>query len=134
MEAATKPGAMRTDPIRREGRIRRLTTETKQAFKTTEFWAMVAIVVVQLIDKTPLYELVAICWEVGQMSSIHNHREQNCWMAVPIGRLLVQNYRTLAEDINGGTCKIVPSDIEEINAAQCCAVNPAEPVHASPTS
>jgi hypothetical protein len=31
---------------RREGRgpIARLTTETKQAFKTTEFWAMVAIV------------------------------------------------------------------------------------------
>src|SRR3989475_6788788 len=34
-----------------------------------------------LIDKSPLYELVAICWEVGQASSVHNHREQNCWMA-----------------------------------------------------
>ena len=49
-----------------------------------------------LIDKTPLYELVAICWEVGQASSVHNHREQNCWMAVPIGRLRVENYRTIA--------------------------------------
>ena len=39
-----------------------------------------------LIDKTPLYELIAICWEVGQASSVHNHRDQNCWMAVPIGR------------------------------------------------
>src|SRR5438105_2140779 len=45
-----------------------------------------------LIDKTPLYELVAICWEVGQESSIHNHQDQHCWMAAPIGRLLVQNY------------------------------------------
>jgi hypothetical protein len=45
MEAATKPGAVRTDSLRREGRIRRLTTETKQAFKTTEFWAMVALIV-----------------------------------------------------------------------------------------
>src|SRR5438093_4641692 len=27
-----------------------------------------------LIDKSPLYELVAICWEVGQASSVHNHR------------------------------------------------------------
>jgi cysteine dioxygenase len=36
-----------------------------------------------LIDKTPLYELMAICWEVGQASSVHNHRDQNCWMAVP---------------------------------------------------
>ena len=30
-----------------------------------------------LIDKTPLYELVAICWEIGQSSSIHNPREFN---------------------------------------------------------
>src|SRR5437867_4523233 len=53
-----------------------------------------------LIDKTPLYELVAICWEVGQVSSVHNHREQNCWMAVPIGRLLVENFRVLAQDLD----------------------------------
>ena len=31
------------------GVVARLTTETKQAFKTTEFWAMVAIVVGTLI-------------------------------------------------------------------------------------
>src|SRR5689334_20940233 len=45
-----------------------------------------------LIDKTPLYELIAICWETGQVSSVHNHRDQNCWMAVPIGRLIVENF------------------------------------------
>src|SRR5215471_16395079 len=38
-----------------------------------------------LIDKTPLYEFIAICWEVGQTSSVHNHEGQNCWMAVPMG-------------------------------------------------
>jgi hypothetical protein len=50
MEAGTKRGAVRTDPIRRDGRIRRLTTETKQAFKTTEFWAMVGVVVAILVS------------------------------------------------------------------------------------
>jgi hypothetical protein len=50
MEAATRPGATRTDPTRREGRIRRLTTETKQAFKTTEFWAMLGVVVAILVS------------------------------------------------------------------------------------
>jgi hypothetical protein len=50
MEAATKSGAVRTDPIRREGRLRRLTTETKQAFKTTEFWGMVGVIVGILIS------------------------------------------------------------------------------------
>ena len=52
-----------------------------------------------LIDKTPLYELIAICWEVGQASSVHNHRDQNCWMAVPIGRLLVENFHVVDQDI-----------------------------------
>ncbi len=50
MEAATKPGALRTDSVRRQGRIRRLTTETKQAFKTTEFWGMVGVIVAILIS------------------------------------------------------------------------------------
>ena len=52
-----------------------------------------------LIDKTPLYELMAICWEVGQGSSVHNHKDQNCWMAVPIGRLLVENYRVIVQKL-----------------------------------
>src|SRR6266850_6320041 len=58
-----------------------------------------------LIDKTPLYELVAICWEVGQASSVHNHREQNCWMAVPIGRLRVENFRVGFQNIEAGQCR-----------------------------
>jgi cysteine dioxygenase len=82
-----------------------------------------------LIDKTPLYELIAICWEVGQISSIHNHKDQNCWMAVPIGRLLVQNYKVLSQDLKTGTCDIVPTDIIEMNPSQPAAVDPREPVH-----
>ena len=44
MESATTRGAMGTDSVRRESHVRRLSTETKQAFKTTEFWAMAAVV------------------------------------------------------------------------------------------
>ncbi len=82
-----------------------------------------------LIDKTPLYELVAICWEVGQASSIHNHREQNCWMAVPIGRLRVENYRTISQDLAAGTCELETADTVEMNPRRPCAVDPLEPVH-----
>lgn len=82
-----------------------------------------------LIEKTELFELVAICWEVGQQSSIHNHDQQNCWMAVPIGRLRVQNYRTLLEDVKAGRCEIKPSDIVEMNTTNPVAVDPQEPVH-----
>jgi cysteine dioxygenase len=82
-----------------------------------------------LIDKTPLYELVAICWEVGQVSSVHNHRDQNCWMAVPIGRLQVENFRLVFQDLNQGRCELEPANTELMDAAHPCAVDPLEPVH-----
>ena len=43
-------GARSADPVRHTGFVRRLTTETKQAFKTTEFWAMVGVVVAILVS------------------------------------------------------------------------------------
>ena len=53
-----------------------------------------------LIDRTPLYELMAICWEVGQASSVHNHRDQNCWMAVPIPAIPCTVLSTRASSIS----------------------------------
>ncbi|MGA9389224.1 MAG: cysteine dioxygenase family protein [Candidatus Sulfotelmatobacter sp.] len=82
-----------------------------------------------LIDKTSLYELIAICWEVGQASSVHNHRDQNCWMAVPIGRLLVENFRVIDQDIAAGKCRIESTDTVEMSPSHPCAVDPLEPVH-----
>jgi cysteine dioxygenase len=82
-----------------------------------------------LIDCTPLYELMAICWEIGQASSVHNHRGQNCWMAVPVGRLQVENFHLVHEDVTAGHCKLEPKNIVEMNVAEPCAVDPADPVH-----
>ena len=82
-----------------------------------------------LIDKTPLYELIAICWEVGQASSVHNHRDQNCWMAVPIGRLLVGNYHLKYQDLGTGKCELQTTDTVEMNPGHPCAVDPQDPVH-----
>jgi cysteine dioxygenase len=82
-----------------------------------------------LIDRTKLYELMAICWEVGQASSVHNHRDQNCWMAVPIGRLHVENFHLVHQDLQGGHCKLEPLNTVEMNIAHPCAVDPADPVH-----
>ena len=82
-----------------------------------------------LIDKTPLYELIAICWEVGQGSSVHNHRDQNCWMAVPMGRLLVENFRVISEKLQEGHCQLAPADTVEMNPTCPCAVDPLQPVH-----
>jgi cysteine dioxygenase len=82
-----------------------------------------------LIDKTPLYELIAICWDIGQVSSVHNHRDQNCWMMVPSGRLLVENFHLVSQDIDHGQCRLTPTNTVEMNPTHPCAVDPADPVH-----
>jgi cysteine dioxygenase len=82
-----------------------------------------------LIDRTALYELMAICWEVGQASSVHNHRDQNCWMAGPIGRLLVENFHLVHQDLQRGRSQLERTNTVEMNISQPCAVDPADPVH-----
>ena len=82
-----------------------------------------------LVDKTDLYELIAICWEVGQFSSVHNHRDQNCWMAAPVGKLLVENFHLEYQDIEAGKCRLEASNTVELTAANPCAVDPKQPVH-----
>src|SRR5580700_6400655 len=76
-----------------------------------------------LIDKTELYELIAICWEVGQSSSVHNHRDQNCWMAAPVGKLLVENFHVVHQDIAAGKSTIRVTATVEMNPSQPCAVD-----------
>lgn len=83
-----------------------------------------------LVDDTDLYNLIAICWEPGQGSSIHNHKGQNCWMSAPVGRLIVQNYRVVAEDLGRNYCEIDPTEKFEIYSERPCAVQAQTPVHA----
>jgi hypothetical protein len=82
-----------------------------------------------LIDRTALYELLAICREAGQASSVHNHRDQNCWMAAPVGRLRVEDFHVLQEDLSAGRCRLEPLNTVEMSIANACAVDPADPVH-----
>jgi cysteine dioxygenase len=82
-----------------------------------------------LIDKTDLYELVAVCWEVAQSSSVHNHRDQNCWMAAPIGKLKVENFHVEFQDLEAGNCRLRASNTVELTITNPCAVDPREPVH-----
>ena len=82
-----------------------------------------------LIFKNDMFECMTICWEIGQFSRIHNHRDQNCWMSAPIGRLKIQNFRV--EDHNAATltCNLTPTDVYVMDAAHPAHVNPLEPVH-----
>src|ERR1700681_2868204 len=68
-----------------------------------------------LIFKNDIFECMTICWEIGQASRVHNHRDQNCWMSAPIGRLRVQNFLVEQRDAGQGNCHIVPTDIYEMD-------------------
>jgi len=82
-----------------------------------------------LIYKCDLFEVMAICWGSGQSSAIHNHRGQSCWMATPIGRLRVQNYRLEGRDEGHSTCHLAPTDYYDMDASRPGVVDPRDPVH-----
>lgn len=82
-----------------------------------------------LIYKSELFEVMTVCWEVGQVSRIHNHRDQNCWMVTPIGRLRVQNFCVEDRDAVHGRCRLIPTDAYDMDPAHPAVVSPEEPVH-----
>jgi cysteine dioxygenase len=82
-----------------------------------------------LIFKNDVFECMTICWEIGQASRVHNHRDQNCWMSAPIGRLRIQNFHVDSRNAARGTCHIQPTEIYEMDATHPAHVNPLEPVH-----
>jgi predicted metal-dependent enzyme (double-stranded beta helix superfamily) len=82
-----------------------------------------------LILKTDLFELIAICWEVGQKSPIHNHRDQNCWMAIPYGKLQVHNFALVQKNSSTGFCELRSSGQILIDPENPTEVDPEEPIH-----
>lgn len=82
-----------------------------------------------LIARTPLFELLAICWDIGQVSSIHNHRNQRCWMAIAHGKVQVQNFRMVRQDAAAQTCELEPTTRFTIDAERPAEVDPEEPIH-----
>lgn len=82
-----------------------------------------------LIQRTPLYELIAICWESGQRSAIHNHRDQSCWMAMAYGKVQVHNFKLVRKDVATGFCELESSTQFMIEPGSPQEVDPEEPIH-----
>ena len=82
-----------------------------------------------LIYKDERFELMAICWERGQVSKIHNHADQMCWMTVPFGTLRGQNFKTLELDEAKNHCKITESDRFDLSECLTAKVELEEPIH-----
>lgn len=82
-----------------------------------------------LIYKDDRFEMLAICWEAGQQSTVHNHAEQKCWMTVPTGRLKGQNFGVVESDASRNYCKLVETDSFELADCLSAKVELEQPIH-----
>jgi predicted metal-dependent enzyme (double-stranded beta helix superfamily) len=82
-----------------------------------------------LIYKDERFELMAVCWEKGQSSRVHNHADQRCWMTVPIGKLRGQNFAVLEIDEEKGFCKLKETDRFDLSDCLAAKVELEEPIH-----
>jgi cysteine dioxygenase len=82
-----------------------------------------------LIYRDERFEMMAICWEEGQKSVVHNHAGQNCWMTVPVGKLLGQNFAVEQIDESKSFCKLVETDTFELSNCLTAKVELEQPIH-----
>ena len=82
-----------------------------------------------LIYKDRRFEAMAICWERGQVSRVHNHWDQKCWMTVPVGKLKGQNFAVEAIDEEKGYCKLVETDTFSLSDCLAAKVELEQPIH-----
>ena len=82
-----------------------------------------------MIYKDERFEMMVLCWERGQVSRIHNHAEQRCWMSVPVGTLRGQNFRAVETDEAKGFCKLEETDQFDLSNCLASKVELEEPIH-----
>lgn len=82
-----------------------------------------------LAFKNDKFEVIILCWEKGQISRIHNHAGQSCWMCAPIGKLQVVNYRVAEGSGDGGFCRLERTDDIWLTPTEPGMVDAAQPIH-----
>ncbi len=82
-----------------------------------------------LIFKDHRFEMMALCWEKGQSSRIHNHADQMCWMTVPFGTLRGQNFRIVDIVESQGYCKLEKTDRFDLSDCLASKIELEQPVH-----
>ncbi|REJ78258.1 MAG: hypothetical protein DWQ47_02000 [Acidobacteria bacterium] len=82
-----------------------------------------------LVYKDERFELMAICWNRGQVSRVHNHADQMCWMMAVEGKLRGQNFAVDQIDESKGYCKLVETDTFDLSDCLSAKVELEEPIH-----
>ncbi|MGE0707420.1 MAG: cysteine dioxygenase family protein [Planctomycetota bacterium] len=82
-----------------------------------------------LIHLSETFEVLALCWGPGHASTVHNHRLQNCWVAMADGRLESLNFEIAERDAERGTCKLRPTTSDVITRAAPYCVQEVDAIH-----
>lgn len=82
-----------------------------------------------LIYKDARFEMMAICWDKGQVSRVHDHAGQKCWMTVPVGKLQGRNFVVQSLDRETGNCKLVETDTFDMSDCAAAKVELEQPIH-----
>lgn len=82
-----------------------------------------------LIYKDERFELMVLCWDKGQVSRVHNHADQMCWMTVPVGRLRGQNFRAAETNEAKRFCRLEETDCFDLSDCLAAKVELEEPIH-----
>lgn len=82
-----------------------------------------------LIFKNDVFELLALGWEIGQVSTVHDHRNQRCWVVVSTGKLMALNYRVVERNPQALTCRLEATRSCLLPPGTLTKVEKEEPVH-----
>lgn len=82
-----------------------------------------------LLYKDNRFELMAVCWDKGQISRVHNHADQKCWMTVVEGKLRGQNFAVEEIDETKSFCKLKETDMFDLSDCLAAKVELEEPIH-----
>ncbi len=93
-----------------------------------EFWSE-RFYTRNLIHKEERFEVMALCWETGQVSRVHDHADQNCWMSVVSGKLRGQNFAAEKLDFEQGVCRLRKTDSFDLSDCLTAKVELEAPIH-----
>ena len=82
-----------------------------------------------LIYKDERFEVMALCWDKGQVSRVHDHSDQKCWMSMVRGRLKGQNFGIVAADFENGSCRLEETSDFILTDSDAAKVELEEPIH-----
>ena len=70
-----------------------------------------------LIHRDDAFELLALCWDAGTFSPIHNHSGQDCWFLVHQGQFCVKGFRILEGGLSPGAAELEEAEVSHRNGA-----------------